>query len=108
KGFIVNKFRGDVTLFANGTTAIEERTGLRSFGVLPHLREAAQLPQEDSMNVPHASDDAAKPIRVFVPRLPRISNFDDLDPLAAEPIVSVSFVQPGTPLPADADLVVLP
>jgi adenosylcobyric acid synthase len=117
RGFIVNKFRGDVSLFAGGTAAITARTGLTSFGVLPHLREAGLLPQEDSMALSdgRAANRAtprtaasAKPVRIVVPRLPHISNFDDFDPLAAEPNVALDFVQPGAPLPGDADLVILP
>jgi adenosylcobyric acid synthase len=107
KGFIVNKFRGDAALFTDGARAIEARTGLTSFGVLPYLVEAGQLPREDSMALAqtHAPGDGA--IRIVVPRLPHISNFDDLDPLIAEAEVSVEFVAPGRALPGNADLVVL-
>ena len=109
KGFIVNKFRGDVSLFADGERAIETRTGLASFGVLPHLSAVGRLPQEDTMalNVAVRARAGAK-IRIAVPRIPHISNFDDFDPLAAEPDVSLDFIAPGAPLPGDADLVILP
>ena len=109
KGFIVNKFRGDVTLFADGERAIEQRTGLSSFGVLPYFQGARRLPQEDTMslgNVRGSRGDAK--LLIAVPRLPHISNFDDFDPLAAEPDVSLEFIEPGRPLPGDADLVILP
>ncbi|MCD6074969.1 MAG: cobalamin biosynthesis protein CobQ [Rhodospirillales bacterium] len=109
KGFIVNKFRGDVSLFADGERAIEARTGMVSFGVLPHLASAIRLPQEDTMALSNAGNVHAKAtLRIAIPRLPHISNFDDFDPLAAEPEVSLEFIAPGRPLPGDADLVILP
>ncbi len=106
RGFIINKFRGDVTLFSDGARAIGERTGLRSFGVLPHLPQAVQLPQEDTLALSQARLFGGA-IRVAVPRLPHISNFDDLDPLIAEQDVSVAFVPSGQVLPGDVDLIVL-
>jgi adenosylcobyric acid synthase len=109
KGFIVNKFRGDVSLFADGERAIEARTGMVSFGVLPHLAGAIRLPQEDTMTLSTAGKvRATAKIRIAVPRIPHISNFDDFDPLAAEPDVSLEFIAPGKPLPGDADLIILP
>lgn len=109
-GVIINKFRGDVRLFDGGLTAIEERTGLTCFGVVPYFPAAQRLPAEDSVALGALKARAGKPgaIRVAVPVLARIANFDDLDPLIAEPDVEVTFVQAGSPLPGDADLVVLP
>ena len=110
-GYVINKFRGDVTLFDPAIDIMAERTGLTCFGVLPHLPEAAWLPKEDAMALDRreeADDAAARPIKVAVPRLARIANFDDLDPLAAEPDVTVEIIEPGVALPGDADLVVLP
>ena len=108
RGFLINKFRGDLRLFDDGVTAIEARTSLPCFGVVPYFADAARLPAEDSVVLerPRRPEDA--PIKVAVPVLARIANFDDLDPLIAEPDVAVDFVRPGTPLPGDADLVVLP
>jgi len=109
KGFIVNKFRGDVSLFADGERAIEARTGLASYGVLPHLAGALRLPQEDTMALGRSGQSRANAkIRIAVPRIAHISNFDDFDPLAAEPDVSLEFIEPGTPLPGNADLIILP
>ncbi len=108
KGYVVNKFRGDVSLFDGGLAAIEERTGLESFGVIPYFAEAIRLPPEDAMNVDRQGADGHAAIRIAVPIFSRIANFDDLDPLLAEPDVSVSMVRPGQPLPGDADLIVLP
>jgi adenosylcobyric acid synthase len=122
-GFVVNKFRGDVRLFDGGLAAIGTRTGMRSFGVVPYFSAAALLPAEDSLalTVPpstpalprgHAEGGnpraGAEAIRIAVPLLPRIANFDDLDPLRAEPGVEVVMVRPGRPLPRDATLIILP
>ncbi len=108
KGYVVNKFRGDVSLFDGGLEAIGERTGLESFGVVPFFAEAARLPPEDAMNVDRHDRDARAAIHIAVPVFSRIANFDDVDPLAAEPDVSVSMVRAGDPLPGDADLILLP
>ena len=109
RGYIINKFRGDPGLFDSGLRIITERTGLPSFGVVPWLEAARRLPAEDAVVLDRANaTEAERPIRVAVPRLPRIANFDDLDPLAAEPDVSVAFVHSGRALPGDADLIVLP
>ncbi len=109
KGFIVNKFRGDVSLFNEGVTEIATRTGMASFGVLPHLPSVIRLPQEDTMGLSGAGNVTADAVvRIAIPRIPHISNFDDFDPLAAEPRVSLRFIQPGQALPGDADLIILP
>ncbi len=108
KGYVINKFRGDVSLFDGGLTAIGERTGLESFGVVPYFTDAARLPPEDAMNVGRQGPGGEAAIRIAVPVLSRIANFDDFDPLSAEPDVSVSMVPAGRPLPGDADLIVLP
>jgi adenosylcobyric acid synthase len=122
-GYIVNKFRGDISLFDGGVAAIGERTRMRCFGVVPYFPAAASLPAEDSMALaPHPSPLPASGeresgaerrtgegrIKVAVPLLPRIANFDDLDPLRAEPAVELILVRPGTPLPRDAALIILP
>jgi len=108
RAFIVNRFRGDVSLFDDGVRIIAERTGMAALGVVPHFAAAARLPAEDAMALerPEAKDTAD--VRVVVPRFSRIANFDDLDPLKAEPGVAVEIVPPGAPLPVEADLIVLP
>lgn len=107
-GYLINKFRGDVSLFDGGLTAIGEHTGWRCFGIVPWLKEAALLPSEDSVILERLADGEHKALKVAVPLLGRIANFDDLDPLRAEPDVEVVFVPPGKPLPRDAQLVVIP
>jgi len=108
KGTIVNKFRGDPSLFDSGLTVIEDRTGLPCFGVVPHFDAARRLPAEDAVAVDTYRAETDRPIKIAVPVLPRIANFDDLDPLIAEPDVTVELARSGTALPGDADLIVLP
>ena len=117
KGFLINKFRGDLALFADGVKAIADRTGFAPLGVIPWFDRARDLPAEDGVALDGAHHGyAARPmgreggaaIKVVVPHLPRISNFDDLDPLRAEPKVSVLVVAPGQPLPQSADLILIP
>jgi len=108
-GFIVNKFRGDAALFAEGMTRIAQATGWEPLGLVPHFAAARLLPAEDAL----ALEQGGRPkpdarIRVAVPILPHIANFDDLDPLDAEPDVDLIRVRPGAALPGDADLIILP
>ena len=108
-GYVVNRFRGDVRLFDSGIAWIGRKTGLPCLGVVPWFEPASRLPAEDSVSVGRNAE--ARPgaaLRVAVPVLSRIANFDDLDPLMAEPDVEVRFVDAGRALPGDADLVVLP
>ncbi len=109
RGFIVNKFRGDPALFGEAMTFIAENTGWDALGLVPFFPDARLLPAEDALALDHAP--SRKPnakLRIAVPILPHIANFDDLDPLDAEPAVEVVRLRPGTALPADADLVILP
>src|SRR5580692_9913563 len=109
RGFLVNKFRGDPALFASGMATIARATGWEPLGLIPFFPDARLLPAEDALALDRVSP--AKPcgrIRVAVPILPHIANFDDLDPLEAEPEVELVRVRPGAALPGDADLVVLP
>jgi adenosylcobyric acid synthase len=105
KAFAINKFRGDTSLFDDGLSEIEKRTGWPSLGVIPWFDQAWRLPAEDVMEIASTTGGALK---VVVPKLSRIANFDDLDPLSAEPGVSVDIVQPGRALPGGADLVLIP
>jgi adenosylcobyric acid synthase len=109
RGFIVNKFRGDVQLFRAGIDAIETRTGWPSLGIVPWLHAAGALPAEDAMQLEHERPTRANArARIAIPHVPHIANFDDFDPLRFEPEVQLEFVAPGRPLPLDADLIILP
>jgi adenosylcobyric acid synthase len=108
-GFLVNKFRGDPALFADGMAKIADATGWEALGLVPFFPEARLLPAEDALALDGTRP--AKPdarLRIAVPVLPHIANFDDLDPLDAEPTVEIVRVRPGQALPGDADLVILP
>ena len=107
KGFLINKFRGDVRLFADGYAEIARRTGWPGLGVVPWIAAARALPAEDAV-VLETARPAAGSITIAVPMLPRIANFDDFDPLQQEPDVRLVFVPPGQPIPADAALIILP
>src|SRR5262249_52608531 len=109
RGFLVNKFRGDPALFADAMTRIVQATGWEAVGLVPFFPEARLLPAEDALALDRTP--MRKPgaqLRIAAVILPHIANFDDLDPLEAEPAVDLVRVRPGTPIPGDADLVILP
>jgi adenosylcobyric acid synthase len=122
KGFIVNKFRGDVTIFHDGMAMIADATGWQGLGIVPWFDGVHSLPSEDILDLPtkanqqsdadQKSDANQKSdqglYHIAVPVLRRIANFDDLDPLIADPKIRLTLVQAGKPLPLDADLVLLP
>ncbi|MGE5261264.1 MAG: cobyric acid synthase [Actinomycetota bacterium] len=109
KGFLVNKFRGDLRLFASGMQLIATATGWAPLGLIPFFPEARLLPAEDALALSAARPDKAEScVKIAVPILPHIANFDDLDPLDAEPSVELMRVKPGAALPGDAALVILP
>ncbi|QYO78957.1 cobyric acid synthase [Devosia salina] len=104
---LVNKFFGDASLFETGRAFLAERTDLPCFGPVPYFPDAAKLPAEDALALEDYSGGSGT-FHIAVPRLPRIANFDDLDPLLAEPGVRLTLVQPGEAMPRDADLILLP
>ena len=112
RGFIVNKMRGDASLFADGMAAIARLTGWAPLGLVPYFDEARKLPAEDALGLrdllKSSSSGRTGKLTIAVPMLPRISNFDDLDPLRNEPNVSVELIERGRAIPGDADLVLLP
>ncbi|WP_200181849.1 cobyric acid synthase [Ectothiorhodospira mobilis] len=107
-GYIINKFRGDLSLFEPACTLMTERTGWPWLGVVRWFEGAARLPAEDSLALERPAEGEGRGLNIAVPQLSRVANFDDLDPLAAEPGVSVRWVKPGTPIPRDTDVVILP
>ena len=111
KGFLINKFRGDPRLFDDGYQMIEEYTGWRGFGVIPYFAEAWKLPAEDGQDLLRYNDhiDQQKDhFHIVCLGLPHIANFDDLDPLAQEPGVTLTLLKSGESLPATCDLVIIP
>ena len=109
KGFLINKFRGDPSLFDAGRMEIATRTGWSDLGMAPWLGAARGLPAEDAVVLDRGSDPpTGRRVKIVVPLLSRIANFDDFDPLKAEPDVDFRFLPPGQALPGDTDLVILP
>jgi adenosylcobyric acid synthase len=93
QGLIVNKFRGDPDLFVDGVRILEERGGVPVLGVVPYLHDVG-IPEEDgvALEMPDIGQPQGDGIDVAVVRLPRIANFDDFDPLDAEPGVQIRYV----------------
>lgn len=106
KGFIVNRMRGDASLFSAGMAVIAQQTGWSSLGLVTHLARVGDLPAEDASDLT-ASANVSDGLRIVVPHLPTIANFDDLDPLKSDPDISLDIIPPGRPLPV-CDLVILP
>jgi adenosylcobyric acid synthase len=107
RGFIINRFRGDIALLQPGLDWLEQKTGKPVFGVLPYLHDL-HLEAEDGLGDRlHWQADAIDQVRVVVPLLPRISNHTDFDALRLHPQVELHIVAPGQALPS-ADLIILP
>ncbi len=108
QGFIINRFRGDMTLLQSGLDWLEQYTGKPVLGVLPYL-QGLHLEAEDAL--PHTADfvipSGQEYLRIIVPVLPRISNHTDFDPLRLHPQVHLQFIGPGETIPP-ADLIILP
>ena len=105
KGFVINRFRGDIALLQPGLDWLEARTGKPVFGVLPYLHNL-HLEAEDGIDQRQAGK-AERVLKVVVPVLPRISNHTDFDPLRLHPQVDLQFIGPGVAIPP-ADLIILP
>jgi adenosylcobyric acid synthase len=105
-GFIINKFRGDPSLFDDGYRLIETKTAWRGFGVLPYFARAGELPAEDALGLGEARKFGQTKIAFLA--LSRIANFDDLDPLKLEAGIDLVMVRPGQAIPGDARLVIVP
>ena len=105
KGFLINKFRGDPSLFDDGYAFIEDRTGWPGFGTLPWFADAWKLPAEDALDIRNSRDGDT---HIVCLKLPRIANFDDMDPLAQEPGVRLTMLPTGQAIPGDATLVIIP
>jgi adenosylcobyric acid synthase len=107
-GFLINKFRGDPTLFASGMSEIAVRTGWDALGLVPHFNNAQRLPAEDALGLSFARSRRGDRPKVVVLAYPRISNFDEFDPLRLEDGIDLRFLRPDEPIPGDAATVILP
>jgi adenosylcobyric acid synthase len=108
RGFLVNKFRGDASLFEDGMRIIERHTGWPPLGLIPFFAAAAHLPAEDSVALERQSPIGGEGVTIAVPILSRIANFDEFDPLKLEPRVRLVMVRPGEPIPSEAQLIIVP
>ncbi|MDR2780572.1 MAG: cobyric acid synthase [Synergistaceae bacterium] len=117
RGYIMNKFRGDYKVLEPALNIIDSRTGLQCMGVLQWFADASVFPAEDSMAITAAIPPSQGKrdcsgrngkIKIYVLSLSRISNFDDFDPLAAEDDVDLAYVPPGSAIPGDGDIVIIP
>ena len=116
RGFLINKFRGDLTLLEPGVRMMEDRLKKPCVGVVPYIDQLA-LEEEDSLGLPSIDADdslrwsssniADRPLRIAVIALPSFSNFTDFDSLRAEPFVSLGFCRSATHL-RQADVVIIP
>ena len=107
-GFIINKFRGDPALFTDGRAEIVRRTGWRDYGMVSWLPAARRLPAEDAVVLQAEAQVGRKSMKVASLLLPHIANFDDFDPLQADPNVAFMYVTPGMAVPGDVDLLIIP
>lgn len=107
-GFLINKFRGDISLFDDGLKVVTGHTGWPCFGVVPWLKQAARLPPEDSVILERLQSAQNGRAKIAVLVLDRISNFDDFDPLINEPGVDLVMVKAGDAVPGDAVLIIIP
>jgi adenosylcobyric acid synthase len=105
-GVVVNKFRGDPAVFAPAAADIRAETGWPVLGLVRWSEAARGLPEEDSLGLGRRRGGEGALV-IAVPELVRMANFDDLDPLAAEPGVDLRWVRPGRPIPAEAQVVLL-
>ena len=108
KGFIINKFHGDVKLFETGKEYLEKTTLLPCLGIIPHFPNARNLPAEDAVALEGGLTSHSGNYKIVVLRLPRIANFDDLDPLRHESGLLVTFLELGKAIPGDTNLVIIP
>ncbi|QDH17760.1 cobyric acid synthase [Swingsia samuiensis] len=106
KGFIVNKMRGDTSLFVDGMFFIQKQTGWHNLGLVPYARVVERLPAEDAEDLKITRKEKAE-VRIALPHMPMIANFDDLDPLKGLDHVAIDVVRPGEVIP-ECDLIILP
>ncbi len=110
KGFIINRFRGDIGLLRPGLEFLQKRTGKPVIGVVPYIKDIA-LPDEDSVSLDYSvgyrKGGGADKINISVIKLPRISNFTDFDPLKVDESIELRFIERPEDI-SEADLVIIP
>ncbi|MFY9638200.1 MAG: cobyric acid synthase CobQ [Methanobacterium sp.] len=106
KGIIINKFRGNLDILLPGIQQIEEIVGTPVLGVLPYDNNL-KLPEEDSASLTEHKYSKEGRIKIGVIRLPRISNFTDIDPLEYEPDVSIKLIELDEEI-GDVDAIIIP
>jgi adenosylcobyric acid synthase len=104
KGFIINRFRGDIKLLESGLDWLEQRTGKPVLGVLPYLHDLA-LDAEDAVALDNNVSQAK--VKIYVPLLPHMSNHTDFDPLRLQPNIDLQYIKIGQSLQG-ADLIIIP
>ncbi len=107
RGFLINKFRGDPSLFVRGITEIEKRTSWPCFGVIPWLSDAHRLPAEDAVPLSRPLPPSTGRHKIVAPILSRMANFDDADPIRLEPSIDFEWIAPGNSIPRDAEAIML-
>ena len=108
KGILVNKFRGYFSLYEPACRTMTEITGWPFLGVARWFEAAGRLPAEDALALERPATGSGAGLIVAVPHLDGVANFDDLDPLGAEPGVDLRWIRHGQPIPPEADVVLLP
>jgi len=115
KGLIVNKFRGDLSLWQEGERMLAERSGVPVLGTIPYfnsiyIAEEDAVPLEDktALVLRTHPEQVSNPLEIVIVRLPYLSNYDEFDALATEPLVRLRFAAEVTEFPARPDLIILP
>lgn len=110
KGYVINKFRGDVNLFKQAIDFVYKKTGLECFGVIPWFDNAKNFPAEDSVSIKNINSIKSnnKNIKVSILNLSKIANFDDFDPLVQSDNVDVTLIEKNMSIPSNTDLIIIP
>lgn len=108
KGFIVNKMRGDPSLFTEAMEWISQKTQWQNIGLLPYFSGLSRLPAEDAADLKSVYHQSKGKVVISVLLLPTIANFDDFDPLKYEENVELNFVQLGDPIPKNSNVIIIP
>ena len=110
KGYIINKFRGDIRILQPAFPIIRDHTDMACLGVLPFHTAAQNLPVEDSLALARRpvtqSSATVSPLRIVIPHTPHLANSDDIEPLRLHPDIHVCLAPADAPLP-DCDLILL-